>query len=67
MNAPEEDQDVKLQKASAELLADLQLSLPPFLRTTAPSGLKRIRRRVRTRETERLVALVGATLIFLCS
>ena len=58
MDAPEDDQDVKLQRASHELLADLQTSLDPFLWKLTPLGKKRIRRRVRVRETDRLVALV---------
>jgi hypothetical protein len=58
MDAPEDDQDVKLQRASHELLADLQTSLDLFLWKITPLGKRRIRRRVRVRETDRLVALV---------
>jgi hypothetical protein len=58
MDAPEDDQDVKLQRASDELLADLQHSLDPFLWKATPSGKRKIRRRVRVRETDRLISLV---------
>ena len=59
MDATEDEGDVKLQRASADLLADLQRSLHPFLWQKLPSGAERIRRRVRIRERDRLVALVG--------
>jgi hypothetical protein len=64
MDAPEDDQDVKLQRASHELLADLQASLDPFLWKSTRSGKRKIRRRVRVRETDRLVALVGFLILF---
>ncbi|KAG0649301.1 Tubulin-folding cofactor D [Hyphodiscus hymeniophilus] len=58
MDAPEDDQDVKLQRASHELLADLGASLNPFLWKRTQSGRRKIRRRVRVREADRLVALL---------
>ncbi|KAH6673464.1 tubulin folding cofactor D C terminal-domain-containing protein [Halenospora varia] len=58
MDASEIDRDVLLQKSSAELLADLETSLEPFLWKTPSSGNPRIRRRVRAREADRLVGLV---------
>jgi hypothetical protein len=64
MDAPEEDQEVKLQRASQDLLADLQQSLDPFLWKTTASGKRKIRRMVRVRETDRLVALVCLPISF---
>ncbi|RFU24945.1 hypothetical protein B7463_g11392, partial [Scytalidium lignicola] len=58
MDAAEEEQDVKLQRASADLIADFQNSLQPFLWKTTADGKLHIRRRVRSRETDRLVALL---------
>ena len=63
MDAPEEDLDIKLQKISADLIADLDKSLGPFLRTPKQQqqqhdGKKPVRSRVRTRETERLISTV---------
>ena len=58
MDAAVDEQDVKLQRASADLLADLTQSLPLFLWRQSTHGAPRIRRRVRARETDRLVALV---------
>lgn len=60
MDAAEEDQDVRLQRASSDLLADLEGSLEPFLWKKSSPDNRRIRRRVRVRETERLIALVRA-------
>jgi len=61
MDVPEEEHDVQLQRASADLLADFTNSLVPFLwKTTAIGKKKKIRQRVRRRETGRLVALVFA-------
>lgn len=58
MDVPEDDQDVQVQRASADLLADFQAALKPFLWKTTAAGNQRIRQRVRVRETDRLVALV---------
>ena len=64
MDAPEEDLDIKLQKISGDLIADLDKSLRPFLRTPKQQqqqqhdGKKTVRSRVRTRETERLISTV---------
>ncbi|KAF4622753.1 hypothetical protein G7Y89_g14271 [Cudoniella acicularis] len=46
MDASEVDRDVLLQKSSAELLADLENSLHPFLWKTPALGMPRIRRRL---------------------
>jgi hypothetical protein len=58
MDVVEEDQDVQLQRASSDLLADFESSLQPFLWKTLENGKLKIRRKVRARETDRLVALV---------
>lgn len=58
MDAAADEQDVTLQRASADLLADLTQSLTPFLWRQSPQGGLRIRKRVRARETDRIVALV---------
>ncbi|KAI0022746.1 tubulin folding cofactor D C terminal-domain-containing protein [Xylariomycetidae sp. FL0641] len=52
MDAAEQDRDVLIQKSSAELIASFDSSLEPFLRK--PNG--QLRRRVRVRETARLVS-----------
>ncbi|KAI1481477.1 tubulin folding cofactor D C terminal-domain-containing protein [Daldinia eschscholtzii] len=54
MDAPEQDQDVVIQKYSSDLIADFDRSLIPFLKK--PNG--QLRRRVRMRETTRLTSLV---------
>ncbi|KAI1763742.1 tubulin folding cofactor D C terminal-domain-containing protein [Hypoxylon sp. FL1150] len=54
MDAPDQDRDVLLQKFSADLVADFDRSLTPFLRK--PNG--QLRRRVRMRETARLISHV---------
>ncbi|KAK3996145.1 putative tubulin-specific chaperone D [Cladorrhinum sp. PSN332] len=54
MDAPEEDLDIKLQKVSGDLILDFDSSLPHFLRKSNSE----IRSRVRTREAERLIALL---------
>ena len=58
MDAAEEEQDVQVQKHSANLLADFDASLKPFLWRTLKAGKLRIRRRVRVKETDRLLRLV---------
>lgn len=58
MDAAEEEQDVQLQKASSGLLGDFDRSLKPFLWRTTDGGKLRIRRKVRARDTERLLRLV---------
>jgi hypothetical protein len=58
MDVPEVEKDVKLQRKSADFIADLSKSLKPFLWKTTKSGRPSIRRRVRVRETDRLVNLV---------
>ncbi|KAI1342381.1 tubulin folding cofactor D C terminal-domain-containing protein [Xylariaceae sp. FL0016] len=54
MDASEQDQDVLIQRFSADLIADFDHSLEPFLRK--PNG--QLRRRVRLRETFRLTSQV---------
>ncbi|RYP65385.1 hypothetical protein DL770_009016 [Monosporascus sp. CRB-9-2] len=54
MDESELDRDVVIQRYSADLVADFDQSLEPFLRK--PNG--QLRRRVRTRETTRLVSQV---------
>ncbi|KAI0111856.1 tubulin folding cofactor D C terminal-domain-containing protein [Daldinia grandis] len=54
MDAPEQDRDVVIQKYSTDLVADFDRSLVPFLKK--PNG--QLRRRVRMRETARLMSLV---------
>ncbi|KAK4099368.1 hypothetical protein N658DRAFT_430041 [Parathielavia hyrcaniae] len=56
MDAPEEDLDIKLQRISADLIAEFDKSLGPFLRKQDGAGRSAVRSRVRTRETERLVS-----------
>lgn len=58
MDAPDEEQDVKLQRYSPELLADFESSLQPFLWRKLPDGGLKIRKKVRTRDTDRLIGLV---------
>ncbi|CZT43419.1 related to tubulin-folding cofactor D (chaperone) [Rhynchosporium secalis] len=53
MDAPEVEQDIQLEKAAPNYLADLGQSLPAFLRRNG-----KVRRNVRTSETERLVSLL---------
>ncbi|KAK1640963.1 beta-tubulin cofactor d [Colletotrichum phormii] len=53
MDAHEDDSDIKLQKASSELIAEFSRSLPLFLRK--PDG-KTLRARVRVSETSRLTS-----------
>ncbi|KAA8570530.1 hypothetical protein EYC84_002797 [Monilinia fructicola] len=56
MDAAEDDKDILLQRESGELLEDFEKSLHPFLYNVTNNG--RLRRRVRTIETERLTALL---------
>ncbi|KAG9241211.1 tubulin folding cofactor D C terminal-domain-containing protein [Calycina marina] len=62
MDVPE-DADLQVQRASPDLIVDLHISLEPFLwrtDTAAPAGVRtrRVRRRVRAREADRIVALL---------
>jgi hypothetical protein len=62
MDAADEDKDVQLQKQSSQLLADFETSLPRFLwknLRNEEGHSRRIRRRVRRRDTDRLISLVG--------
>lgn len=58
MDAADDDQDVKLQRASADLLEDFKSSIGPILWKTTKSGKRQIRSHVRSRDTSRLVNLV---------
>lgn len=58
MDAPEDEQDVKLQRKAADFIEDLSKSLYPFLWKKTKSGRAVTRRRVRVRDTDRLVNLV---------
>ncbi|EQL01521.1 tubulin cofactor D [Ophiocordyceps sinensis CO18] len=51
MDAPDADSDVKLQKASAELITDLDCSLRGFVRGPDGQGKPRVRSFVRAKET----------------
>lgn len=59
MDAAEDDREVQVQKASADWLKDFETSLPSFLYRLQPDGSRKIRRRVRQRDTDRLVELVS--------
>ncbi|KAI5919861.1 tubulin folding cofactor D C terminal-domain-containing protein [Camillea tinctor] len=52
MDASDQDRDILIQKSSADLIADFDRSLDPFLRK--PNG--HLRRRVRVREASRLTS-----------
>ncbi|PKS08940.1 hypothetical protein jhhlp_003553 [Lomentospora prolificans] len=54
MDAKDEEGDIKLQKESAELIAEFERSLPTFLRKPDGHGGTRLRTRVRTWETFKL-------------
>lgn len=56
MDAPDEEQDVKLQQMSHDLIADFDRSLLPYLRKPTGNGETTIRSRVRVRETTRLIS-----------
>ena len=60
------DEDLKLQRASADLIAELQRSLPRFLYKSIPAesghrsaGSSRVRGLVRETKTDQLIKLVG--------
>lgn len=52
------ERDEKLYRTSPQLLHDFQNSLGPLLWATSRSGRQQIRRRVRSKDTDRLVNLV---------
>ncbi|RKF65580.1 Tubulin-specific chaperone D [Golovinomyces cichoracearum] len=58
MDITEEEQDVKLQRASAELLSDITNSLHPLLWKTAKSGSTKLRARVRERDLSRILSMI---------
>lgn len=62
------DADLKLQRASADLIADLQRSLPHFLRKStpaqsghSPTASGGVRGLVRETKTNQLIKLVGSS------
>ena len=60
------DEDLKLQRASADLIAELQRSLPRFLYKSIPAGSgsagsSRVRGLVRETKTDQLIKLVGSS------
>ncbi len=65
MDAPE-DGDIKLQRASADLLTEFETRLPVFLRKPTPPAVDKqslpatspVRRTVRRGDTDRLIQLV---------
>lgn len=60
MDAPDAESDVKLQKASAELIADLDRSLRGFARRKPDvQGRPRVRSFVRAKETLQATTTVG--------
>lgn len=67
MDAPEADFDVKLQKISADLIADLDRSLTTFLRKPDGQGGTRIRSFVRARETFLSTTAVSPVVAQCCS
>jgi hypothetical protein len=61
MDAPQVERDIKLQRVSSDLLAELVDSLPGFLwrRDSSNGDLRHVRRSVKQRETARLITIVG--------
>ena len=59
MDAKDEEGDIKLQKESAELLAELERFLPTFLQKPDGHGGTRLRTRVRSWDTDRSIYRVG--------
>lgn len=61
------DQDLKVQKSSPELIAELRRSLARFLRKSKGNGTVpipgRVRRLVRTRKTDQLIWLVRLSVL----
>ena len=62
------DEDLKLQRASADLIAELQNDLPRFLFKNSPAQSidshaagRRVRRLVRETKTDQLIKLVGSS------
>lgn len=62
------DEDLKLQRASADLIAELQISLPHFLyksisaqSASSPAARASVRRLVRANKTDQLIKLVGTS------
>lgn len=66
-----EEQDIEVQRSSPDLIAELNLSLPRFLRKSevpkqATGHVARVRMLVLSSKTERLIKLVGITHATLC-
>lgn len=60
MDVPEADFDIKLQKISADLIAELDTLLPSLIFKAGGSGGTKVRSRVRARELDSLIQDVGA-------
>jgi tubulin-specific chaperone D len=60
MDESELDRDILIQRYAADLIADFDRSLGPFLRK--PNG--QLRRRVREKETSRLVSQVSSFVVW---
>ena len=67
------DEDLNLQRASADLIAELQRSLPPFLYKSistqtrrSPTPSSTVRPIVRETKTDQLIKLVGSSLETRC-
>lgn len=58
MDLGELERDEKLYRTSPELLLDFKSTLDSLLWTTSSSGRLHIRRRVRVKDTDRLIGLV---------
>lgn len=58
MDAHDDEGDIKLQKESADLIADLDRALPKFLRKPDGHGGHRLRSRVRVIEKHRIDSAV---------
>jgi tubulin-specific chaperone D len=61
MDVTDEEQDIKLQRQAADLLADLDRSLPGYVRKIDSTGRPVLRSRVRVHETFRIAAQVCGT------
>lgn len=58
MDAHDDEGDIKLQKESADLIADLDRALPKFLRKPDGHGGYRLRTRIRVVEKHRIDSAV---------
>lgn len=65
MDGADDDEDLKLIKASAGLLADFETALPKVLWKSSTSQPKRAHRFVKRRDLNRLVQLVCLVDVFI--